>query len=609
MKPWYAINISIVILMLFMATTTTAVEAKKYPPIKLTPHGRKLEAQYAATLRHLRHQIAKALPPLDTGMTVPFMRAYRAEAKAKPYRPQNKAYVAGIAACMRAGARLLDMATPFLSSNTLQAQLIKASVIADGTPARLAAFAQQSPANEALINELLNSPALMKQMQEADGPRNGDYGRTMQIYTAIQRASPLAAHGILQRLAMGTSLQQHVSHDGPPRSYPAIDPVARFLNFQKAYLQKELDPQFPIMTTWDCRMITNDPYTNQEADWVRTMLRNYEPEYIFMKDYASRYMNLVHTDVGYSHPNWSIIHGLFMQKILAGGGECGPRAFISRLAERSFGIPTWGFRETGHGALAHWTPNGWVVQLGAPWEWDSWNHRRGTVFYRETQARRLPREFMKVLRAQWVGAALGEEKANGLTPGVGGLWYALADNEERAIVAAGHFPAGLTDTQLAKIYGPTKAQMVENAKVPASEMRISINQNGVIHIPAVACSQPVNSLYGISCTKSFLGGMQMHCDVTWNRPENFEYIFNAPHGGTYNLTANVVIVRPPQKLLLTVNHAASPIDISVPYTRGMWKTIGPVVIQLKQGQNRLHFERLIKTPGLTIKDFTLTPAQ
>ncbi|NNM86087.1 MAG: hypothetical protein HKL96_10085 [Phycisphaerales bacterium] len=608
MKPWYAIKLSIFVAIFFVATITSA-QAKTAPQVELTPHGQQLEAQYAATLKHLRHQISQALPTLDPGLTVPFMRVYRAEAKAQPYRQNNKAYAAGIAACMQVGAPILDMANPFLASTTLQAQLIKASVIADGTPAKLAAFAQQSPANEALINQLLNDPALMKQMQVADGARNGDYGRTMQIYTEIQRASPLAAHGILQRLAMGTSLEQEVMHDGPPKFYPAIDPVARFLNFQKAYLHKELDPQFPIMTTWDCRRITNDPYSDQEADWFRTMLRNYEPEYIFMKDYGSRYMNLVHTDVGYSHPNWSIVPGLYMQKILAGGGECGPRAFISRLAERSFGIPTWGFREPGHGALAHWTPNGWVVQLGGPWEWDSWNHHRGSVFYRETQARRLPKEFMMVLRAQWVGAALGEEPSSGLIPGKGGLWYALADNEERTIVASGQFPAGLTDTQLAKIYGPTQAQMVENAPVPASALQISIDQNGVIHIPAVACSQPVKSLYGISYTKSFLGGMQMHCNVTWNKPEQFSYIVNAPRSATYNLTANVVIVRPPQHLLLTVNHAASPIDIPVPYTAGMWKTIGPVAIKLTQGNNQLHFERAVKSPGLTIKDFTLTPVQ
>ena len=179
--------------------------------------------------------------------------------------------------CLAVAGPILDMTSSYLSSDKLDAKLVKASVIAGATPRGLAAFAEKSKANEALIHKLLNDPALMKQMQVAGGARNGNYGLTMKIYTQIQNASSEADSGILQRLALGTALIQAPYHKAYGTDHTAFNPVKRFLAYQKAYKSGELDPAFPIFTTWECRFITNDPFSNAEIAWFRQMLRNYAP--------------------------------------------------------------------------------------------------------------------------------------------------------------------------------------------------------------------------------------------------------------------------------------------------------------------------------------------
>ena len=65
----------------------------------------------------------------------------------------------------------------------------------------------------ALVTTLLSDEALMKAMLTAGGPRDGKYGQAMQIYTAIQKASPRAKDGMFQRLALATSLEHAVPID------------------------------------------------------------------------------------------------------------------------------------------------------------------------------------------------------------------------------------------------------------------------------------------------------------------------------------------------------------------------------------------------------------
>jgi hypothetical protein len=64
-----------------------------------------------------------------------------------------------------------------------------------------------------------------------------------------------------------------------------------------------------------------------------------------------------------------------------------------------------------------------------------------------------------------------------------------------------------------------------------------------------------------------------------------------------------------QRLLLTVNGAAAPIEIPLPYTVGRWGQTAPVEVALLAGSNRLRFAHGSsgQPKGFSVRDFTLTP--
>ncbi len=572
----------------------------------LTPIGQKLYEQYSGMLAALRAEIAKSVPKIDERKKEAFLQAHAAVAKAQPYIDTNAAFAQAQAKALTAAKPLLAEADSFLASDRLDDLLVKCAVLANATPRGLAEFAQQGREEADLVARLLADKALMKQMLLAGGAKAGKYGRAMQIYTAIQKASENARNGILQRLALGTSLEQAVPVVGDGGE---VDPVKRYLNYEKAYLNGELDPAFKDMTAWECRFITNDPTLDEELIWCREMLRNYRPDHIFKSDYRWRYVAIVKTDVPYKTPEWHPeMSTLKMQQLLNGGGKCGPRAWFGRFATRAFGIPTWGVRQRGHAAMSHWTPKGWTVCLGAHWRNNWWEDRCGLDFLLETQAREYPKEYVKVLRAQWVGDALGESKVSGRNYGTGGgLWNALAFYQKKKIVEeAKPVEVALTGEDLAEASVSTKAEEIIKAEISAEDKKVVLKSNGVIIIPAAACSKPKNNTAKITFTKSFLGGMQLHYS-RGGRPETFEYEFEAPRAGRYALVAHVVTVNMKPRLLLTVNKTKPEIEVPLPYTIGMWKDTKPVEIELVKGKNLLQFTCPAPNCGLTIKYFVLAP--
>lgn len=590
---------------------------KALPALVLTAQGQQLEAKYSDMLASLQKQVAGSLPAIDAEQQSAFMTAYAAEGAVRSDDGKKSGLRAAEAVSLEAAAPLLSSVDKLLASSTLDAKLIKCSMLANATPAGLASFAQQGSEETALLQQLLGDAALMSEMLTAGGAKGGQYGRAMQIYSDILKASPNANKGILHRLAIGTSLEQAVSAvNRTEGGQVPIDPVKRYLNYEKAFLKGELDPAFPTMTAWECRFITNDPFTDEELSWCREMMRNYYPEHILTPDYRWRYVRIVRTDVGYSETHIGAVPGSMAAQYINGGGKCGPRAFIGRLAARAFGIPAWGVRQPGHAALSHWTPDGWTICLGAGWEVSYWDDRTGLDFLLEAQARSQPQGYMKVLRAQWIGDSLGEKKVDSFKPGTGGFWNALALNESRSVVATAKPRGGdVVGQELGEKFESTQAQEVMSTPIAPADKKIVVDSAGVITIPAVACSKPTRNSADVEFMKSFLGGMQLRCNWQWPQkngkaPEGFEYTVNAPAGGAYLLTARIVTVhKENQHLLLTPSGAQQPIDLAIPYTAGMWKTSDPVQITLLKGSNLLHFARPVPSKGLTIKDFTFTPAK
>lgn len=601
-----------------VSSVNAAKKAKTSVP--LNSAGEKLVAEYTGMLTELRAKIEKSVPPLDEKESSAFMKAYAAVGKAQGSSKSKEAVAAAIKPVAAAQSKALTVAQPiladvekFLAGDKLDALLVKCAVIVNATPRGLAEFAQQGKEKKALIDKLFSDTVLMKQMLLAGGAKLGKYGEAMQIYTDIMKASKLARKGgIFQRLAIGTSVELAIP--ATKRDKTEVDPVKRYLHYEKACLDGELDPEFKYMSAWECRFITNCSAPDEELAWGREMLRNYRPDHIFTTDYRWRYSRSVKTDVAYKRSD-PLIEGLgFYQNIMNGGGVCGRRAFFGRFILRSFGIPTFGMRQRGHAALSHWTPDGWTVNFGAHWRWGWWDrpghNRSGEDFLLETQAREYPKDYIKVLRAQWVGDALGEQKVNGRQLGTGGLWNALALYQKRAIVAeAKPVEVALAGEDLAEANESTKAEKIMQTKISEADRKIVVDKNGVVTIPAAACSKPKNNTSKIVFMKSFSDGMQLHYNRLGKEPKVFEYEFEIQKAGQYELVANVVTVNINQHLLVTPNNAGTPVDIALPYTVGMWKNTGPVEIELVKGKNILYFTRNIPNYGLTIKYFTLTPVK
>lgn len=509
---------------------------------------------------------------------------------------------------MEAAAELLSSVGSFLGSDQLDAKLVECAVLANATPRGLAEFAQQGQPREESVAKLLADTGLMKTMLEAGGPEGGRYGEAIEIHSAILKQNPKSKEGVLGRLALATALEHAMpikqSNPAAVTDAPAVvDPVKRYQHFEAAFLAGELDPAFKELSVWELRNVVNGDESNEALAWGREMLRNYRPDHVLNPNHGWRYSGAVTSDVKYGSQNVKddlpTLHSY--QNIIKNGGICGRRAFFGRFILRAFGIPTAARPQRGHAALARWTPNGWVVNLGAGW---GYPQAKGVLemndedFVMETQARQNPSEFVKALRAEWAGEAVGEPKYVSMKPGTGGFWNILALFQKKAIVAKAK-PVELaalgTELGEANQSAEERARALVKATVTEADKQVTIDTNGVITIPAAACG-------GAQILGSFLGGHQLFsgngiitCD------------FDAPNAGKYALSLRVATVQDNPNLLLSANDAKEPLQILVPYTIGMWQQTTPVGVSLVQGKNSLRFTRPEGSRGLAIKEITLTP--
>jgi hypothetical protein len=390
-----------------------------------------------------------------------------------------------------------------------------------------------------------------------------------------------------------------------------VNPVKRYQHFEKAFLDGELDPCFKDLTVWEYRNAVNGNEPDWTLAWGREMLRNYRPDEIATPDDRWRYVESVKTEVKYgSQDQKNDLPALQnYQNIISTGGVCGRRAFFGRFILRCFGIPTLARPQPGHATLVHWTPAGWVINLGANWGWGTIEGNADTDFLAMTQARKVAAAYPEVQRAQWVGTALGEKRAAGFGAAATGFWNGVALYRQRTIIEkAKAVTLAAVGTDIGEANESKEKEAVKAETVAGTDKQIVVGQDGVITIPAVACSKPTNSTGRIRFMKSYLGGMQLHYS-RMGRPEEFEYTFEAPTAGKYALSARVVTTSADQHLLVAVNDAKAPADLAVPFTVGMWDKTPPVEVPLVKGRNILRFSRAEPVKGLTIKDFTLTPVK
>ena len=438
----------------------------------------------------------------------------------------------------------------FLASDALDAKLVKYVVLLKATPQGLAEFAQQGTKPAALVEQMLADADLMKQMLVADGAnakRQGrsygpaQYGQAMKIYTDIRKASKKASKGVLQRLALAIGLEHAVpiKQANPTVQTDApgtIDPVKRYFHYEKAYLDGELDPAFDRLSTWELRMVVNGDEPDEILAWGREMLRNYRPDHICNPNHGWRYVSIVASDVKYGSGDVKYDRPELQryQNILMNGGVCGRRAFFGRFILRAFGIPTTARPSRGHAALAHWTPKGWVVNLGGGWG-AGWvmGRKKDLDFLAITQARANRKAYLKVKRAQWAGDVMGEKRTYGEHDGTPAFWNGVALRTQRAVIKeAKAVTLDALGEDIGEANEPTVAQKVIASPVTPEDRKITYGAGGVISIPAAAYSKPSGNTREVFAMKSFGGGLQIFL------PRFFPQGKTVLRGGTWKGDAN-----------------------------------------------------------------------
>jgi len=300
---------------------------------------------------------------------------------------------------------------------------------------------------------------------------------------------------------------------------------------------------------------------------------------------------------------------------------------------RAFGVPTTKRKQPGHATLAHWHPDGWKTRLGGNWgagargNYGSMNSGRSKPygadvnFLASSQAREDAAAFVKVKRAQWIGALVGEApkpglqtfsgKSRGPKPKKGSeiekpiFWNELALQEQRRIVA------GL-ETASEKSARPESVV----AKVPVvATGKITVDAKGVITIPSAACSSPTERTHKMArggdkdlvvfVKDNKSGETRLHLSRYSSEADTFEYTFEAPKAGKYQLVASVVTPKWGQRLFASANGGAA-VEMPLPYTIGMRAKTAPVAIELAAGRNVLKFHGPAR---VTVGEFTLSPGK
>ncbi len=612
---------------------------QKGPEPVLTDRGKVLEKEYSDQLDAISKEISTALPVIDAQKKEAF-EAARAELgalKAPREDDPEAVHKAYHVAKPLAEAKALDSARPLiadseklLGGDDLDGKLMKGAILRHGTPAGLAEFAQQSDENKALLDMLFADEALMKQILTSGGANGGEYGEAMQVYHAILEASELARKpGILQRLALGTAIHQPWLDENNKGSVNGIvftdhrtpdGQVARYQHYERAYLAKELDPQLKDFNAWECRFITNDPYTNEELTWVRSMLRQFRPDHITNPDQKWRYTRVVKSDLPYCSTRHDDSLGMPQQQALALGGICGRRAFFGRFVTRAFGIPARRSTQTGHAAMNRWTPDGWVVNFGAWWSMNWCGPQGGLDFYLDSRAREFEEDYLQVLRAQWIGDALGQEDVSlrQYAQG-GGFWDGLAFYIKRAVVEDANLEQEAADAELAtlsaeeaRLLGESDEVLgdgeIQEIEIPEEDKKIIIAGDGTMTVPAVACTGPRNNTDKVVFLDSWDGGMQIHYQRLGNRPELLKYTVESPAAGKYEMTMKVCTVSKPAPVIARLNRRTL-VNKTLPYTKGDWQRTEAEVIELREGRNTIQLTFRAPNRGVSIKDFELKPVK
>jgi len=620
-------------------TMVFTVSARAKQQVELTPEGHKLLQSYTKILNDLKKDITKNAPVVDEQKKNSFIKFHDIIAKI-PKRPNPKnlkmapvTYSKGYPPYASAQGNALLAARvlfkekevdTFLKSEKMHAKLAKCALLRSGAQ-EMALFAQIGKEEKSYVDMLLGDDKLIIEVMELGGAYQNKYGQSIRNYKAIQKASKNSDKEFFRMWALASSLEHPEGSHVPEGKTAAQAMVKYYLNYEKAFLDGELDSAFGTLPSWECRFIF--PFVAvEEVVWLRKMIKNYRPDHMKL-DYKWRYCKITKSDVPYtsnvSRPVRPDLGLSRMQDFFLEGGICGPRAFSGRAATHAFGIPSRPAPQTGHAAMSHWTPEGWITVFGAHWTFNHFRGQCGLDFELESRVRRIPEDYKQVHRANWLGDAYDEKIVARMAFGLGGgFWKALAHYkklatvEDQDLLEAESVGAEFAESNVAALSpnsdwteedGPSQeVSTVPQIKLSDADRTITTDNNGMIHIPVAACA-PSESTEKIRFMKSYDDSfVQVHYSLGSTAPELLKYTINLPKAGKYAVTSKVVSVTVDRSFLLRVNRRTL-YDIDVPLSMGDWIETKPVTIDLKEGRNKLLFTIKQPNKGLSLRSFTLKP--
>jgi hypothetical protein len=529
-----------------------------------------------------------------------------------------------LTACVEAAKPILE--TISLKDHDLEMSLLRTALLSRATPKGMTKFADESDMNGQLIETLMNSKKIMKEMILHGGARNNEFGAAMKSYTHIMaHLKQDRFQKVNKKIAMAVALEFCVARTEFDTS-TEISHLERFHHYEKAHRRGELDPAFSHFKTWEYRMAINSDAPHEQLQWGRDMLFNYAPHLATIYDEKHRYTYQVKTDVGYRAPHWTSSPRTY-QQVLSGGGREGPRAWYGRFIAQAFGIPVWGLKQPSNVAMSRWTPKGWEVMLSnippndaknnpmIHWNVSSYEGRLGWDFLLEAKARSAVSDqeyFEKVTLLECLGDACKEKPPKNPEDNAyvhpQKVWRSLALMQKKL------FAEQATEESFQRT-GPsvvvTKIEKyIEELNESAPPLPFEVEKRGGVIIPAASFSDS-NGKLKAKAMQSFGEGTQLHLmngegEVTYEIPSNV----SLQEDKDYMLTALVCTVSLEQTNLLLNVDGSETYEIEIPYTVGRWEETKP--IQIKLGAlSQLRFYRKPAKPdicfGLAIKSFTIAP--
>eukprot|EP00538_Stauroneis_constricta_P013000 CAMPEP_0119573566 /NCGR_PEP_ID=MMETSP1352-20130426/45188_1 /TAXON_ID=265584 /ORGANISM="Stauroneis constricta, Strain CCMP1120" /LENGTH=604 /DNA_ID=CAMNT_0007623257 /DNA_START=67 /DNA_END=1881 /DNA_ORIENTATION=- len=501
----------------------------------------------------------------------------------------------------------LDLA----KSEALEESILKGSIVLQATPEGLAKFCAEEKVNGKLIDALLGTPDLMKEMISAGGAKGGNYGMSMKIYTQIMASMPEVEDDFTEvnkKLAMAVALELAM----PIYEFDTkieVLPKARYQHYDTAHRNGELDPAFPNFTVWEMRHIVNSEAANEQLQWGRDCIFAYAPYITTVVDPKWRYLYILKSDVLTRQPSWTSSPRTF-QQVLSGGGKDAPNAWFGRFVCKTFGIPTWGAKQPGRVGLTRWTPTGWEAMLGIDWDLCTWEGESGIDFKGEVDARgatTTEEYYVMLVLLECLADILDSRR--GSTP-----------DEEKGVLNPHRVWRSLSIIKKALMLQPASPGAFERNKKSIVKTKVETyladferddppgpirsDSKGVITIPATSCGFSSDLVMSIASSD---GGKQLN--FLSDGYAEYELPDELPSSVTYRLKIELCTVHLKQSPLgISVDEGTdtSPQLLKIPYTIGEWKTVelGEIVAN---GGSIIKLSRPKPSYGLAMKKLILEP--